>query len=91
MFAERQLLSQLGVNNRRPRSFPGSKAVETLIELDDIEVLVHDGLDDLPYWLKESNAAVSSATLWDQDYDHPVELVRHLAFYSDGLNNALLV
>ena len=48
--------------------------------------MVHHSFDDLPYWLKEADAAIIPTSFWDEDSDNPPELDGYLALIPDGLD-----
>ena len=54
--------------------------METFTEVGGVEPLVDYGLNDLSNGLEKANAAVPTATLGDQDNNHPVELTGHFSF-----------
>jgi hypothetical protein len=54
------------------------------VELNGIELLVHNTLNNLPNGLKQADSAVVTAALWDQDYyDSAPELLEHCARLPD--------
>ncbi len=48
--------------------------------------MVHHPFDDLPYWLKEANAAIVLAAFGGEDSDYPPKLEGYPTFVPDGLD-----
>ena len=65
---------------------PVATAVKAVVWGNYFKPMVHHSFDDLPYWLKEANAAIIPTSFWDEDSDDPPKLNGYLALVPDGLD-----
>jgi hypothetical protein len=73
----------LPLNNGCPGATVVPASMQATVELDGIELLVHDALDNLPNGLKQAGSVVVTTAFWDQDYNDPAELLGYRARLPD--------
>ncbi len=67
LFDVGKLLSQLCLNHRGACPLPILTAMQTVLQGNHLEPVVHHPFDDLPDWLEEANATIVPAAYADED------------------------
>jgi hypothetical protein len=81
-----KLLSQLCPNYRGACPLPLLAAVQAVVQGNQLRPMVHHPFNDLPNWLKETNAAMVLVAFRDEDIDYPPKLEGYLTCIQDSLD-----